>query len=783
MFNLKHLLTFVFIYCFVASTWAEDVSIHLKWYHKFQFAGYYAAIEQGYFKDEGYNVQLIEGGPHNNHLHQMMNNSSQYAVLGSEALNSMAVGSPIVIVASIFQHAPEVLMTLKSNKVKHISEFKNKILTLADASISGQIEAMLLKNDLRPGSYTIFNYNGDVKNLANGSVFAMYGYISNEPFLLQQLGYEVDTFRPQDYGIDFYGDNLATTKNELENNPARVASIRRAVIRGWNYAIDHPEEIIDYILTLQTINPIPFNKEHQLYEAQETIKLIDANNFPIGHSSPDRWVAMLDTFNEVTGGQGVFSEHTIYDEFHQDNSWIKHLLFAGLIGLLIILALYIWNRALRSKLEIAVSTIKKVAFEDSLTGMKNRSALIIDIEECRLRNKNNIYMAIIDISGLQKINKLKGFKEADNIIINVANTITDSAFKNSQSYSLYGGKFVVSATANRQEEFSQKINTLIKHISNANDDITLHSGAIKLDLSLDNSSLTTRAELALQHSKDTNSKSLVFFSNVFSSKLEAREILLAEVQQGINKQQFIAYYQPKIHYATGNILGVEALVRWEHPSKGILLPGAFLPDVERTPELMLQLENIIIENVLSDASELIDYFSSNIGFRISINLSSIEFNRKSLVNDLLDACNRNNVDPKYIEFELTESSMLEDLESAISICNQLQNAGFNVALDDFGTGYSSLAYIQNLPINIVKLDYSFVKKIPTDVKSSHVVEHIISLAHKLGLTIVAEGVETKEQLDYLGGLNIDLIQGFYFHKPMSIDMLLALELQKTDFHP
>ena len=127
--------------------------------------------------------------------------------------------------------------------------------------------------------------------------------------------------------------------------------------------------------------------------------------------------------------------------------------------------------------------------------------------------------------------------------------------------------------------------------------------------------------------------------------------------------------------------------------------------------------------------------------------------------------------------------MLEDLESAISICNQLQNAGFNVALDDFGTGYSSLAYIQNLPINIVKLDYSFVKKIPTDVKSSHVVEHIILLAHKLGLSIVAEGVETKEQLDYLGGLNIDLIQGFYFHKPMSIDMLLALELQETDFHP
>jgi EAL domain-containing protein (putative c-di-GMP-specific phosphodiesterase class I) len=127
--------------------------------------------------------------------------------------------------------------------------------------------------------------------------------------------------------------------------------------------------------------------------------------------------------------------------------------------------------------------------------------------------------------------------------------------------------------------------------------------------------------------------------------------------------------------------------------------------------------------------------------------------------------------------------MLEDLESAKHISNQLQDAGFHVALDDFGTGYSSLAYIQNLPVNVIKLDYSFVKKVPADVRSSYVVEHIISLAHKLGLTVVAEGVEQKVQLDYLGGLNVDIIQGFFFHKPMSIDTLLTLPLAESDFHP
>ena len=134
------------------------------------------------------------------------------------------------------------------------------------------------------------------------------------------------------------------------------------------------------------------------------------------------------------------------------------------------------------------------------------------------------------------------------------------------------------------------------------------------------------------------------------------------------------------------------------------------------------------------------------------------------------------INKKIEEFELTESSMLEDLDLAIDISNQLQQSGFHVALDDFGTGYSSLSYIQNLPVNVIKLDYSFVKKIPQDIRSGFVVEHIISLAHKLGLIIVAEGVEEANQLDYLGNLNVDMIQGFYFFKPMPIDKICQLDL-------
>lgn len=760
---------------------ADDISIHLKWYHKFQFAGYYAAEMQGYFKEEGHTVKLIEGGPNKNHLHQLINHTTEYAVLGSESLNSLAVDSPIIIVASIFQHAPEVLMSLKSSNAKSISDLKDQVLMLADSSISGHIEAMLLKNNLTAGSYKKFSYDGDVNKLTSGQVFAMYGYISNEPYRLKQLGFDVDIFSPQEYNIDFYGDNLATTQYELDNYPQRVASVRRAVIRGWNYALEHPEEVINHILLRSTQNPMPFDLDHQRYEAQETIKLIDVNNIPLGHSSPDRWAAMIDTYNQATGGQAIFKQHSIYNEFHQDRSWIQYLLIIFALAISLIFTLYFWNRTLKNRLDSAVKGLEKAVFEDNLTSMKNRSSLMLFIEECRIKNVHDEYLAILDIHGLQKINKEKGFRKADQLIRNVSQTLKDCKFKTSKVYSLYGGKFAVIAKANKYEEFERKINALVERIVQENNPVSLRSGAVQLDFSLDNSSLTTRAELALQHSKDTSNHVLVCFDKSFSERIEKKEALLAEVVNGIKKQEFVPYYQPKLNYQTGMIQGVEALVRWDHPTQGILLPGKFLPIVETAPEIMNTLEVAIFESVMAEAAELIRYFSDNPDFRISINLSSIQFNRESLVHDLLSACKRYQIHPRYIEFELTESSMLEDLETAIEISNQLQAAEFKVALDDFGTGYSSLSYIQNLPVNVIKLDYSFVKKIPKDVRSGFVVEHIISLAHKLELEIVAEGVEEKEQLDYLGARDVDIIQGFYFYRPMPLADVCKLELRIDNY--
>jgi len=407
--------------------------------------------------------------------------------------------------------------------------------------------------------------------------------------------------------------------------------------------------------------------------------------------------------------------------------------------------------------------------------MKNRSSLMLFIEECRVKRREDFYIAIIDICGLQKINKEKGFQKADETIINVSKIIAKNSFKKSKEFSLYGGKFAVVAPAHHYTRFESEINYVIEKIIEDDNSLTIRAGAVNLDLSLDNSSLTTQAELALQYAKDNKSDSLIRYNSSISEALDKQQALLAEVILGIKNKEFIAYYQPKLNYNSGKIQGLEALVRWKHPEKGVLSPGAFLPLVEKSPEIMLDLEDAIIDAVLSEATKLVEYFQENPNFRLSINLSSLQFSKKSLVMDLVALCSQYAVKTQNIEFELTESSMLEDLESAITISNQLQTAGFNVALDDFGTGYSSLSYIQNLPVNVIKLDYSFVKNIPQDERSGYVIEHIISLAHKLKLEIVAEGVEYQEQLNYLGKLHVDIIQGFFFFKPMPIEEVCQLK--------
>ena len=228
----------------------EKVSLQLKWHHQFQFAGYYAAVEQGYYQDEGLDVTIKDRNPAVNNIDQVLDGESQYGIADTVLLLYQAQKKPIVIVAPIFQHSPNVFIALRSSGIdspykligKRISFYKNDADGLA-------LLAMLYETGVTKQGFKRIETNFDINELIDKKVDATHGYSTNEPYLIRQKGVEVNIISPQNFGVDFYGDILFTTQDELAHHPKRVAAMKRATIKGWEYAISHKEEMIHLIQT------------------------------------------------------------------------------------------------------------------------------------------------------------------------------------------------------------------------------------------------------------------------------------------------------------------------------------------------------------------------------------------------------------------------------------------------------------------------------------------------------------------------------------------------------
>jgi len=242
-----------------------------------------------------------------------------------------------------------------------------------------------------------------------------------------------------------------------------------------------------------------------------------------------------------------------------------------------------------------------------------------------------------------------------------------------------------------------------------------------------------------------------------------RLTMMGELRKAIANDELVLYYQPKIDLHTRRISGVEALVRWQHPEHGFLPPDEFIPMAERTGLIKL-LSITVLKEALSQAEEL---HKKNLKLSISINLSPSTFLDSDLPDLIIGMLSLYEIPPAYIIFEITESSMIKDPDLALEILNRLTKRGLKISIDDFGTGYSSLAYLKKLPVNEIKIDKSFVTDMLTSENDAVIVKSIIDLSHNLGLNVVAEGVEDKETVDRLQSLGCDVLQGYYFSKPLS----------------
>jgi class 3 adenylate cyclase/ABC-type nitrate/sulfonate/bicarbonate transport system substrate-binding protein len=308
----------------------ESVSLQLKWKHQFQFAGYYAAVEQGFYRDAGLDVTLREGGPDIDVAETVASGKADFGVCSTSLLREWAMGRRLVVLATIFQHSPEVILVARRADIRSVSDLRGR--TLMDTPGSDEIAAMLKHEGVDYEALPRVAHRGDPRDLLTGKADAMVAYSTNEPFVLEHLGAAYRTFSPSAHGVDFYGDNLCASEAQVKAQPERTAAFRAASLKGWAYALAHKEATVDLILTSYSQKK---SREALLFEAEHTEPLVGRDADRIGDQDPERWRRIAATYHHL----GFITDETlppslIWGEDGAEFRWLRRplLLLPGLLA-------------------------------------------------------------------------------------------------------------------------------------------------------------------------------------------------------------------------------------------------------------------------------------------------------------------------------------------------------------------------------------------------------------------------------------------------------------------
>lgn len=431
---------------------------------------------------------------------------------------------------------------------------------------------------------------------------------------------------------------------------------------------------------------------------------------------------------------------------------------------------------------------------DTLTGLPNRNLLMERMRQTlgrANRNHQGVTVLTLDLDNFQMINESLGHEVGDNLLREVAQRLTGLISEGTTVARLSGDEFVVFEEAD--DPVKQVSDTAQRILDRISKPMTFDNHEIVITASVGISvfpsdgeevaTLLKNANAALSRAKAQGKNTYQFFTTEMNTVAIKRLILENQLRKVLERNELCLYYQPQVSAATGRIAGMEALIRWQHPELGFIPPGQFISVAE---EMGLIIP--IGEWVLRTAC-LQNQAWQNAGLpkvRMAVNVSSRQFQQPNLLQTIKDILIETHLNPIYLELELTESLLMEEdhdkKNSVFATLSELQGMGVHIAIDDFGTGYSSLSYLKRFPVNILKVDRSFVKDIGTNKDDAAITTAIIAMAHSLQLSVVAEGVETAEQLTFLHQRQCELIQGYFFSPPIPVKDMTKL-LVSNDIQP
>ncbi len=883
----------------------EQVTLQLKHHHQFQFAGYYAAVEQGYYREAGLDVRILEGADGNEPERNVELGKAQYGTGSSSLLLARAAGKPVVVLGVIFQHSPYALamrQTSSEPDLRRIIGKRAMIGTLTDElGNSDELLAYLVKEGIATNSFQRVEHSYNVNDLINGKVQAMAIYTTNEPDLFERRGFPYEIYSPRSVGIDFYGDNLFTSEKEIADHPARVRAFREASMRGWQWAMSHPDEMVDLILKYYARGG---DRQHLLYEARQMVPLVQPVLVEIGYMNPERWRHIADVY----AGLGMVPKQISLDGFlyNVDSSasrlrWLYRALAAVAVLLLLgavihysmltrerrrasaeirageqrfrtmfeasplgialidsvtyeyrdinpryqeilgrsqdVLRNMRWldsghpddvaqvkaqmvrltaheisnfkvsNRIFRADGEMVWIAVSVTAIEtppdshalhlcmiedvtdkkqteqliwhqanfDPLTQLPNRrmflDRLALDLLKSQ-RSRSRIAILFIDLDHFKEVNDTLGHHQGDVLLIDAARRISDCVRKSDTVARLGGDEFTVILSeldsTERVEAIAQNIIDRMCQPFALGQEQAFISASIGITLYPDDADdiddLLKHADQAMYAAKGAGRNRYSYFTPALQVEALTRMRLTNDLRNAVKGGQLELYFQPIVHLKTGRIHKAEALIRWRHPTRGLVSPMDFIPLAEAS--------GLIFDIgmwVFSESARWVQRWRSehHPDFQISVNQSPLEFQRD---------------DGSYLEWqrqmqsltlsgqalvvEITEGMLLDANSTVASKLLQLRDAGIQVALDDFGTGYSSLSYLKKFDIDYLKIDRSFTRNLAPDSSDMALSDAIIVMAHKLGLRVIAEGVETEQQRALLAEAGCDYGQGYLFSRPI-----------------
>ncbi len=429
-----------------------------------------------------------------------------------------------------------------------------------------------------------------------------------------------------------------------------------------------------------------------------------------------------------------------------------------------------------------------LAYYDSLTGLPNRHLFFNRLEQAMKeadRDERLVAVLFVDLDQFKNINDSLGHDVGD-IMLKEASDRLSKCLRASDTLARWGGdefNLVLRDLKNIHDVtvVAEKIVESISKPYYINMKRLFITASIGITLYPVNESnvedLVKKADAAMYYAKESGGNNYQFFDHQMTAQLEERLELESEMRHALERDEFILLYQPQVGVDSGIVAGMEALIRWQHPKKGLITPDRFISIAEET-DLIIPIGEWVLREACKQNKILQDS-----GFRpiqVSVNVSARQLRESNLVQKIDQILKETGHDPALLNLEITESMLMRDVDAVIQMLNDLSALGVTISVDDFGTGYSSLAYLKRFPISTLKIDYSFIRDIPVNKDDVSITIAIINMANGLGIRTVAEGVEMEAQLDFLKLHNCDLVQGYYFCRPVNINEMVHLLIRDED---